>query len=34
MAYVELLDRPEPGDEAEAKGSTKSKAETSAQAAT
>jgi large subunit ribosomal protein L17 len=34
MAYVELLDRPELGDEAEAKGSTKSKAETSAQAAT
>jgi len=34
MAYVELLDRPEPGDEAEAKGSTKAKAETPAQAAT
>lgn len=35
MAYVELLDRPEPGEEAEAKGSAKAaKAETAAQAAT
>jgi large subunit ribosomal protein L17 len=35
MAYVELLDRPEPGEETEAKGSAKAaKAETAAQAAT
>ena len=34
MAYVELLDRPELGDEAEAKVSTRAKAETPAQAAT
>jgi large subunit ribosomal protein L17 len=35
MAYVELLDRPEPGDEAEAKDSAKaSRADTPAQAAT